>query len=76
MYKNIATYLQKCILMRFPFIKVLLKPIDTSVLKDFTQTHKVVQTTKILDNKFNEVRIGAFEVDKLFKFRFKFVIKI
>jgi hypothetical protein len=61
-YKNIATYLQKCIIMRFPFIKVLLKPIDTNVLKDFTKTHKVVQETKILDNKFNEVRIGALEV--------------
>jgi hypothetical protein len=61
-FRNIATYLQKSIIMRFPFIKVLLKPIDTCVLKDFTKTHKVVQETKILDNKFNEVRIGAFEV--------------
>jgi hypothetical protein len=64
-YKNIATYLQKCIIMRFPFIKVLLKTIDTNVLKDFTKTSKIVQDTKILDNKFNEVRIGAFEVNCL-----------
>jgi hypothetical protein len=75
-YKNIATYLQKSIIMRFPFIKVLLKPIDTNVLKDFTQTSKVVQDTKILDNKFNEVRIGAFEVMKIANIRYKCVIRM
>ena len=32
-YKNYAISLQKCILLRFPFIKVILKPIETDILK-------------------------------------------
>ena len=34
LYKNYAISLQKCILLRFPFIKVILKPIDTDILKE------------------------------------------
>ena len=37
LYKNYAINLQKCILIRFPFIKVLLKPIETDILKEFYQ---------------------------------------
>ena len=33
LYKNYALSLQKCILLRFPFISVLLKPIETINLK-------------------------------------------
>ena len=32
-YQNYANYLQKCILLRFPFIKVILKPIDIGNIK-------------------------------------------
>ena len=34
MYKNFALKIQKCIMLRFPFINVLLKPIDTDILKE------------------------------------------
>ena len=33
LYQNYANYLQKCILLRFPFIKVILKPIDNNIMK-------------------------------------------
>ena len=33
LYKNYALSLQKCILLRFPFISVLLKPIETDIKK-------------------------------------------
>ena len=34
LYKNYALKIQKCIMLRFPFINVLLKPIDTDILKE------------------------------------------
>ena len=39
LYKNYALSLQKCILLRFPFISVLLKPIDTDIVK--SDWHKI-----------------------------------
>ena len=57
-FQNYATYLQKCILLRFPFIKVVLKPIDSSNIRlKFPKVNK----SGDLINKF-DVRIGAFEV--------------
>ena len=63
-YHNYAKNLQKCILLRFPFIKVLLKPIDTS-------TNLKINLPKIsngnnLEKKYN-IRIGAFEVILCYK---------
>ena len=63
-YHNYAKNLQKCILLRFPFIKVLLKPIDTSINVKI-KLPKINNGSK-LDNKFN-IRIGAFEVILCYK---------
>lgn len=57
-----AKALQKCLLFRFPFIKVLLKPIDTNIIKDNEATLKLLNSKKIIDDKYKDVRIGAFEV--------------
>ena len=77
LYKNYALALQKCILLRFPFISVLLKPIDTDIVK--SDWHKVKKddnsdkknSTKIpmyyINDQFKEVRIGAFEVQLCLK---------
>ena len=62
-YKNYAISLQKCILLRFPFIKVILKPIDTDILKE----EKYKFEKKFVNDKFKDVRIGAFEVQICFK---------
>ena len=59
LYQNYANYLQKCILLRFPFIKVILKPIDNNIMK--------VSLPKLNNNKKFEIRIGAFEVILSFK---------
>ena len=71
-YKNYAISLQKCILLRFPFIKVILKPIETDILKEehyklpkvdlFGNTEK-----KFVNDKFKDVRIGAFEIQICFR---------
>ena len=62
-YHNYAIYLQKCILLRFPFIKVLLKPIDTNDIK--IKLPKISNGNN-LEKKFN-IRIGAFEVILCYK---------
>ena len=68
LYKNFALRLQKCIQIRFPFINVLLKPIDTDILKE--EEYKLPKVTKdgtysniqYVNSKFKEVRIGAMEI--------------
>ena len=67
MYKNYAVSLQKCILLRFPFIKVILKPIETDILKE--EHYKLPKVDlfgnsekKYVNDKFKDVRIGAFEI--------------
>ena len=77
LYKNYALSLQKCILLRFPFISVLLKPIDTDIVKsDWHKIKKVDNTDKkngsqipmfYINDQFKEVRIGAFEVQLCLK---------
>ena len=77
LYKNYALALQKCILLRFPFVSVLLKPIDTDIVK--SDWHKAKKSdnndkknsTRIpmcyINDQFKEVRIGAFEVQLCLK---------
>ena len=72
LYKNYAINLQKCILIRFPFIKVLLKPIETDILKE--EHYKLPKVDlkgnseqKYVNDKFKDVRIGAFEIQLCFK---------
>ena len=72
LYKNYALALQKCILLRFPFISVLLKPIDTDI--KIGEKYKLPKVGKngafqktFLNDQFKEVRIGAFEVQLCFK---------
>ena len=79
LYKNYALALQKCILLRFPFISVLLKPIDTDIVKSEWHKGKKMDNLDNLDKKqkkpsmfyindqFKEVRIGAFEVQLCLK---------
>ena len=72
LYKNYAISLQKCILLRFPFIKVILKPIDTDILKEEKYKlpkvdYKGNSEKKFVNDKFKDVRIGAFEVQICFK---------
>ena len=72
LYKNYAISLQKCILLRFPFIKVILKPIDTDILKEEKFKLPKVDSKGIskkifVNEKFKDVRIGAFEVQISFK---------
>ena len=77
LYKNYALSLQKCILLRFPFISVLLKPIDTDIVKsDWHKIKKTDNTDKkngsqipmfYINDQFKEVRIGAFEVQLCLK---------
>ena len=72
LYKNFALSLQKCIILRFPFIKVILKPIDTDILKE--EKYKLPKVdnkgnseARFVNDKFKDVRIGAFEVQICFK---------
>ena len=78
LYKNYALALQKCILLRFPFISVLLKPIDTDIVK--SDWHKMNKNSSgdnkknaakismcYINDQFKEVRIGAFEVQLCLK---------
>jgi hypothetical protein len=62
LFKNIALTLQKCILIRFPFIRVLLKPISTEICKESSHANSIVSKSKIIDEKYNDVRIGAMEI--------------
>ena len=63
-YRYFAQSLQKCILMRFPFIKVYLKPIDTEIVPINLQNY---EKNPIVDFKYKDVRIGAFEVQMAVK---------
>ena len=76
LYKNYALALQKCILLRFPFISVILKPIDTDIVK--SEWHKAKKDDNLdkkqkkptmcyINDQFKEVRIGAFEVQLCLK---------
>lgn len=67
LYRTFATCLQKSLMLRFPFIKILLKPIDTNIFEDLHKCTEYVGQTKLIDNKFKEVRIGAFEVQLAYK---------
>ena len=73
LYKNYALSLQKCILLRFPFISVLLKPIETDIKKGEGYklpkvSTKGVYEKKFINDLFKEVRIGAFEIELSYKF--------
>ena len=68
-YKDLALKYQKIINERFPFIKVLLKPIDVDIVKNIEiDLPKVVKNgaayinTKSVNSYFKECRIGAFEI--------------
>jgi hypothetical protein len=63
-YRNQAINLQKCILMRFPFIKVYLKPIDTQIVPTNLQNY---EKSEVVDYKYKDVRIGAFEIQLAIK---------
>jgi len=69
LYKNYALSLQKCILLRFPFISVLLKPIETDIQKKFNNLKE--KESEVKKNKINalfkDVRLGAFEVQLCYK---------
>ena len=62
LFRNFAVNLQKSIHMRFPFIRVLLKPIETDILMEPTLANAILNKTKIVEDKYKEVRIGAMEV--------------
>lgn len=63
-YRFFAQSLQKCLLMRFPFIKVYLKPIDTQIVPLNLQNY---DKNPVVDLKYKEVRIGAFEIQLAIK---------
>ena len=76
LYKNYAMSLQKCILLRFPFISVLLKPIETDIkiangYKFPKVDAKGFSKKQYINDQFKEVRIGAFEVELCFKYNGK-----
>ena len=76
LYKNYAISLQKCILLRFPFISVLLKPIETDIkIANAYKFPKVdakgFSKKQYINDQFREVRIGAFEVELCFKYNNK-----
>ena len=73
LYKNYALSLQKCILLRFPFISVLLKPIETDIKKG--EKYKLPKMDikgrcekQYLNDQFKDVKIGALEVELCFKY--------
>ena len=68
-YKDLAFKYQRIINERFPFIKVLLKPIDVDIVKNNeVELPKVEKNggeyinTKSVNSYFKECRIGAFEI--------------
>jgi len=68
-YKDLALKYQKIINERFPFIKVLLKPIDVDIVKHIEVGLPKVEknggqyiNTKSVNSYFKECRIGAFEI--------------
>ena len=75
LYKNYALSLQKCILLRFPFISVLLKPIETDIQTKNWKLPKVENGKQwpksYINTLFKDVRIGAFEVQLCYKVKNK-----
>ena len=68
-YKDLALKYEKIINERFPFIKVLLKPIDVDIVKNIEVELPEVEVnggqyknTKSVNSYFKECRIGAFEI--------------
>ena len=59
LYKDFAKSIQNAVILRYPFIKVYLKPIDTDIFKNEEQTDN---KNVIIDELYKEVRIGAMEV--------------
>ena len=64
--------MQKCILLRFPFIRVLLKPIETDIKKG--EAYKLPKVDakgncqkQYINDQFKDVRIGAFEIQLCYK---------
>ena len=69
LYKSFALKIQKSIMLRFPFMIVLLKPIDTDIIKEealkfprLKQNGGRYDKITIINDKFKEVRIGALEI--------------
>lgn len=62
-YYQIAHCFAEAIKIRYPAIKILLKPIDTHILKDFAQSYKLLEKSKNINDKYKPVRIGAFEIN-------------
>ena len=75
LYKNYALSLQKCILLRFPFISVLLKPIETDIKNQNWELPKIKNgmpwPKSYINTLFKDVRIGAFEVQLCYKVKNK-----
>lgn len=65
-YAKFAKILQKAILIRFPFLKIILKPIDTQILNT---NSNYSNNNNIIDHRFKEVRIGAFEIQLAYVFK-------
>lgn len=61
-YFNAAKLISQSIKLRFPSIRVLLKPIDTHIIRDFRESYKKIEESKNINDKYNPVRIGALEV--------------
>lgn len=61
-YFNAAKLISQAIKLRFPSIRVLLKPIDTHIIRDFRESYKKIEESKNINDKYNPVRIGALEV--------------
>ena len=69
LFKKIAVNYQKIIQTRFPFIKVVLKPIDVDIVKNekpplpkIKKNGGAYEGNKPLNDRFNQCRIGAFEI--------------
>jgi len=69
LFKKIADNYQKIIQTRFPFIKVVLKPIDVDIVKNekpplpkIKKNGGAYEGNKPLNDRFNQCRIGAFEI--------------
>lgn len=62
-YIHFAKSIQSAIIMRFPFIKVYLKAIETDIiLHQAEEESDKKKKTLIIDDLYKEVRIGAMEV--------------
>lgn len=72
-YRYFAQTLQKCVIMRFPFIKVYLKPIDTEIVPVNLQNY---EKNPNVDLKYKDVRIGAFEIQLAIKMEKLEIIQI